>query len=407
MKKLLWTVAVVVALNGACAARAHAQVSAQTLPPSDPTVITANGGEVCWGVPNDAGSIAIRVYGTFVATVAPRVRIGSDTNLTPPSGAISASSLTAAGILTITNQGWMRVCMVATAYTSGTVQFAAVAGGGNPGGSGGGAGDASLAEQQTQTALLTDIETDIDDIETSLAIIDNLVFGAGTAAAALRVTFASDAAPITLAAADADIGNVDLELAGTAVSATNPVAMRLSDGSAFVDLATDATYGTTTYTETTSKGPLVGMVRTDTPAALANTTNEVAPLAGSALNGLYTASASDPCKSIAVTTLPVSVAADTAVISATASKRTYICSGALIATAAEVVNIWEGTGTACGTSSAALAGSTTEANGMSLAANGGFVVTDTMRGISTNVDVCVRLSATNRVAGWLTYVQAP
>lgn len=110
------------------------------------------------------------------------------------------------------------------------------------GAGGGGSATSTIGEQQTQTALLTDIETDIDDIETSLAIIDNVVFGAGTAAAALRVTFASDAAPITIAAADADIGNVDLELAGTAVSATNPVAIRLSDGSAFVTAATDATH---------------------------------------------------------------------------------------------------------------------------------------------------------------------
>lgn len=190
---------------------------------------------------------------------------------------------------------------------------------------------------------------------------------------------------------------------GSVTQGTSPWIVAPATGT----FATDQTFGTSTYTEATTTGPLVGMVRTDTPAALANTTNEVSPLAGSALSGLYVASASDPCLSIAVTTLPVSVAADTAVITATASKRTYICGGALIAAAAEVVSIWEGTGSACGTSSAALVGSTTEANGMSLAANGGFTVPSSIRGISTNVDVCIRLNATNRVAGWLTYVQAP
>lgn len=113
-----------------------------------------------------------------------------------------------------------------------------------------------------------------------------------------------------------------------------------------------------------------------------------------------------PCTSYAA----ISQTADTAVITATASQYAYICSIVIVAGAAEVVSIWEGTGTACGTGSAAILGSTTEANGLSFAANGGFTVASgipILRTASTNVDVCVRQSGANRVSGFITYTKAP
>ena len=48
-----------------------------------------------------------------------------------------------------------------------------------------------------------------------------------------------------------------------------------------------ATLGTTTYTETTTKGNVIGAVRNDTLAALANTDNEIAPLQVNATGALY------------------------------------------------------------------------------------------------------------------------
>lgn len=115
----------------------------------------------------------------------------------------------------------------------------------------------------------------------------------------------------------------------------------------------------------------------------------------------------DPCANVAgLTTLPISAAADAVLITATASQRTYICDGAILANAAEIFAIWEGTGSTCGTSTAALVGSTTIGNGVSLAANGGFPLR-LIRGISTNVDVCLHLNTTNRVTGYITYVKAP
>lgn len=154
-------------------------------------------------------------------------------------------------------------------------------------------------------------------------------------------------------------------------------------------------------------GPMVLGVRRDAAASSSGTTGDNSTFNLDALGLLWTRTL-DPCTAIRPTTLPISVAADTAVITASASNRTYICGGLLMSQGtAEVINLWEGTGTACGTGSAALVGSTTEANGVSVTTNAGFIVPTTIPGLSTNVDVCVRLNATNRVSGYLTYVQAP
>lgn len=154
-------------------------------------------------------------------------------------------------------------------------------------------------------------------------------------------------------------------------------------------------------------GPMVLSIRRDAAASSAGTTGDNATFNTDA-NGLLWTRQLDPCTAVRPTTLPVSAAADAAIITAVASNRTYICGGVIAAQGTgETINIWEGTGTACGTGSAALVGSTTEANGIALAANGGFIIPSTIPGLSTNVDVCIRLSSTNRVAGYLTYVQAP
>lgn len=120
----------------------------------------------------------------------------------------------------------------------------------------------------------------------------------------------------------------------------------------------------------------------------------------------YVRSPNNPCDGATVTTLAISAAADAVLVSASASNRIYICKGAILANAAEIFAIWEGTGSTCGTSTAALVGSTTIANGVSLAANGGFPL-DFIRGNSTNVDICLHLNTTNRVTGYITYVLAP
>lgn len=115
----------------------------------------------------------------------------------------------------------------------------------------------------------------------------------------------------------------------------------------------------------------------------------------------------DPCDGTLPTTKAISINADTLVISAASAKKTYICSGLLNANSAqETINIVEGTGSVCGTSKTALVGDTTDANGVTLAASGGgFTINRTIAGIGTNVDVCIMLGGTNRVSGYLEWVQ--
>ena len=108
--------------------------------------------------------------------------------------------------------------------------------------------------------------------------------------------------------------------------------------------------------------------------------------------------------------IAISQTADTTLVSGTSSQYFYICSIILVAGAAEVVSLWEGTGTACGTGSTAILGSTTEANGLSLAANGGFTMVSGvpfLRTATTANDICLRQSGTNRVSGVITYYKAP
>lgn len=71
---------------------------------------------------------------------------------------------------------------------------------------------------------------------------------------------------------------------GAVTQATSPWVVSPASGS----FATDVVFGTGTYTEATSTGPISGSVRNDSLDALANTTNEVAPLATSAEGALWT-----------------------------------------------------------------------------------------------------------------------
>jgi hypothetical protein len=118
----------------------------------------------------------------------------------------------------------------------------------------------------------------------------------------------------------------------------------------------------------------------------------------------------DPCNSVAKTTDPISITADSVIIAAVSAKRNYICSLVLMAGAAEVVGVTEGTGSTCGTGQAALVGSTTDANSMPFGANGGFSgiggSATIIAGKTANVDTCLKVSAGSvRVSGFVTWVQ--
>lgn len=122
-----------------------------------------------------------------------------------------------------------------------------------------------------------------------------------------------------------------------------------------------------------------------------------------------TAVVADPCQAIAKTNVAVSQATSTQIITGTSSKKTYICSIMLVAGAAENIAVTAGTGSVCATGASAIIGSTTVANGLVLAANGGFShgsgVATVASGTVNADNVCILQSGSVRVSGVITYVQ--
>lgn len=140
-------------------------------------------------------------------------------------------------------------------------------------------GAATAANQATIIGHVDGLETLIGTTNTSLSTIDGRVDGIE----ALLTTIDADTGNLAAIAASLSV----LDDTGGEV-ADEYITVRLSDGTSFLSLAGDVVFGTATYTETTSSGPLVGAVRNDTLAALAGTDNEVAPLQVNALGALYT-----------------------------------------------------------------------------------------------------------------------
>ncbi len=202
------------------------------------------------------------------------------------------------------------------------------------------------------------------------------------------------------------------DICAAAMSATGSVAVSLYNPAtgAILTLASDVVPGTDTFTEAAESGVPAAVVRNDTLDSLVNTTNEYTTLAVDALGALWTRQI-DPCSGIAKTTTPISITTDTVIVSALASNKTYICSLILVASAAEIVSITQGDTSVCGTNEVALMGSTTDASGLSLAANGGLVLgtgsATVIAGTVANDDICLNVSGTNRVSGSVTWVQAP
>lgn len=118
----------------------------------------------------------------------------------------------------------------------------------------------------------------------------------------------------------------------------------------------------------------------------------------------------DPCDGVtAKSQVAFSNAADAILITGTSAKKTYLCSLVIITQAAEVINLVGGTGSVCATNKVALMGSTTDANGLSFAANGGLTIgtgrgTVAMTTVAAD-DMCLTLGGTSRVAGNAIYVQ--
>lgn len=116
----------------------------------------------------------------------------------------------------------------------------------------------------------------------------------------------------------------------------------------------------------------------------------------------------DPCNSASKTVKAISQIDDTELVALSGTTVVYICHIELVAAAADIVNVVSGTGDVCGTATAALAGSTTQANGMSFADNGGYVAGDGSATIykgAAGHAICLTQNGTSRLAGSISYVQ--
>jgi hypothetical protein len=134
-----------------------------------------------------------------------------------------------------------------------------------------------------------------------------------------------------------------------------------------------------------------------------------AVLQGTSFGGNTTAIVGDPCQLAAKTNVAISQTANTKLFSQASSKKNYICALFIVGSDAENVSLVEGTGSTCGTSTAAIIGGTTAAAGPHLSANGGWSQGNgsgsVAQGTNANFDVCLLQSGSGTVAGNLTYVQ--
>jgi hypothetical protein len=115
----------------------------------------------------------------------------------------------------------------------------------------------------------------------------------------------------------------------------------------------------------------------------------------------------DPCQGLKQN-VAISQTATTRLVAGQDGKKIAACYLRLVAGAAEIPSLWEGTGAACGTSTLAVSGSATTANGESYAANGGVSAGTGSAMIATTStagnDLCLAQNGANRLAGNMTYV---
>lgn len=121
----------------------------------------------------------------------------------------------------------------------------------------------------------------------------NIKAGAGSGGTALadRATFTSGTTNFTPSggfyeSTPTQVTSGQSAAFGMTIGRALKVALSNADGS-LASYATDSVFGTTTYTEATTTGPVVGGVRSDALSTKANTTNEATPLQMNSVGALY------------------------------------------------------------------------------------------------------------------------
>ena len=198
------------------------------------------------------------------------------------------------------------------------------------------------------------------------------------------------------------------------MSATNPLFSEITDGT-----NTASVKAASTLPAATDKSLVVGInpgsATAGSPTGAILTVQGVAsgkelPVNQTQIGG--TAIVADPCQANTKLTAAFSQTSSGTVITGTSAKKNYICSLAVIASAAMQLSLVEYSGTCTGGTPYATLGSTTAANGLPLAANGGLTLgnggaTVISGGGNTNTayNVCLLQNGAGTAAGTVTYVQ--
>lgn len=230
----------------------------------------------------------------------------------------------------------------------------------------------------------------------------------------------------SITAGDTDIGNVDLEFAGTAASTgvgasgaqTLRVAALIHDGtdtalvsaagSLITDVANLPNEGQQTAANSISVTP-------DTDNDAIGAQGAAPPGEYTAIGGVTSGATGGFLNGIPVCTeffaVDIVTATTTLAITGVSGRHVYICSLNLVTAAANNVAIIAGTGATCGTSTAGLNGGVTAAEGWNFAANGGIaqgsglgaVMSTLASGGATGDSVCIITSAATQLAGTIGY----
>lgn len=121
-------------------------------------------------------------------------------------------------------------------------------------------------------------------------------------------------------------------------------------------------------------------------------------------------SSTDPCNSTATKVLvPISQTTSAQLLALSSGKKNYICAISITTADAESVSLVEGTGSVCGTGTAAIIGGTTAVTGLNFLAGGSFAFGNgagtIAAGTNVSFNVCLLQSGTGVVAGVISAVQ--
>lgn len=117
----------------------------------------------------------------------------------------------------------------------------------------------------------------------------------------------------------------------------------------------------------------------------------------------------DACQTQSKLSVPISQTSNTRVLLGSVGLINHVCSYFVLGADAEDISLVEGTGSICGTATAAIIGGATAANGPNFAASGGVALGNGAAqiafGHNQGYDVCLLQSGSGVVAGVITFVQ--